>query len=73
MREIPGDEKEVFGAMVSLTLTASPMSEEKESIIKNTSDEELESVSGGTEETFRSRRIREIKDREPRQRILRRR
>ena len=47
--------------------------EEKESINENIPEEELESASGGTEETFRRRRISEIKDREPRQRILRRR
>ena len=58
--------------MVPVTLQA-PRMEEKESINENISAEELESVSGGSEQTDRDLRRREIKDREPRQRILRRR
>jgi hypothetical protein len=47
--------------------------EEKESINENIHEEELESASGGSEQTDRDLQRREIKDREPRQRILRRR
>ena len=65
--------EEVLGMLMTEEQLKKNNMEKKESINENITNVELESASGGSEQTDRDLQRREIKDREPRQRILRRR
>ena len=65
--------EEVLGMLMTEEQLKKNNMEKKESINENITNVELESASGGSEQTDKDLRRREIKDREPRQRILRRR
>ena len=65
--------EEVLGMLMTEDQLKKNNMKKKESINENITNVELESASGGSEQTDRDPRRREIKDREPRQRILRRR
>ena len=65
--------EEVLGMLMTEEQLKKNNMKKKESINENITNVELESASGGSEQTDRDFQRREIKDREPRQRILRRR
>ena len=65
--------EEVLGMLMTEEQLKKNNMKKKESINENITNVELESASGGSEQTDRDLQRREIKDREPRQRILRRR
>ena len=65
--------EEVLGMLMTEEQLKKNNMKKKERINENITNVELESASGGSEQTDRDLRRREIKDREPRQRILRRR
>ena len=65
--------EEVLGMLMTEEQLKKNNMKKKERINENITNVELESASGGSEQTDRDFQRREIKDREPRQRILRRR
>ena len=65
--------EEVLGMLMTEEQLKKNNMKKKESINENITNVELESASGGSEQTDRDLQRREIKNREPRQRILRRR
>ena len=65
--------EEVLGMLMTEEQLKKNNMKKKERINENITNVELESASGGSEQTDRDLQRREIKDREPRQRILRRR